>query len=129
MNTQLPDFSIMTRVLVIDDEPTLRELMCELVEERGGEPIALASADAGRDYLESHVGEIGLLVTDVRMPGSLDGHALARLVLERWPELPVVITSGYDGELVRRVPENAQFIAKPWDVAQFQAVIEPYLFD
>ncbi|AXA67788.1 response regulator [Pseudomonas oryzihabitans] len=119
----------MTRVLVIDDEPVLRELMCELVEERGGKPIALASADAGMAYLENHVDEIGLLVTDVRMPGLLDGHALARLVLDRWPELPVVITSGYDGELLYRVPENAQFIAKPWDVAQFQAVIEPYLLD
>ncbi|MGF7243897.1 DNA-binding NtrC family response regulator [Pseudomonas oryzihabitans] len=77
--------------------------------------------------MEHHAAEIRLVVTDVRMPGLLDGHQLIRLITERWPALPVVVTSGFNGEQIRTLPQNACFLAKPWGIGQFTAVIQPHL--
>ncbi|WP_278439007.1 response regulator [Pseudomonas oryzihabitans] len=115
------------RVLVIEDEYVLRELMCELVEDCGAQSIGLPTADEGLRYLEHHATQIDLVVTDVRMPGVLDGHHLTRLIAQRWPALPVVLTSGYDGEQTSSLPHNACFLAKPWGAGQFTAVIQPHL--
>ncbi|MDQ7915820.1 response regulator [Pseudomonas sp. 102515] len=128
MNTYRPDLATLNhRVLIIEDEYVLRELMCELVEDFGAEPIGLPTADEGLRYLEQHATQIGLVITNVRMPGLLDGHQLTRLIAQRWPALPVVVTSGYDGEQTRSLPQNACFLAKPWGAGQFTALIQPHL--
>ena len=56
-----------------------------------------------------------LLVTDIQMPGSMDGIALARHVGERWPHIKIVVISGAVTPLPGVLPPAAQFIAKPID--------------
>lgn len=112
------------QALFIDDEFILRELTCELVQDFGAVPIALPSADEGLSYLEHQAAEIRLVVTDVRVPELPDGHQLTQLITERLPALPVVVTSGLDGEQIRTLPQNACFLTKPWE---FVAVIQPHL--
>lgn len=114
-------------VLILEDEPVLREMMSELIQEQGANAIALGTADAGMLYLEQHASSIDLIVTDVRMPGLLSGHDLARMVYERWPQLPVLITSGYSGEQFTAIPQNSRFLAKPWGIGQFSQAVAPYL--
>jgi DNA-binding NtrC family response regulator len=57
-------------------------------------------------------GDVGLLLTDVDMPGEFDGLALADLVHQRWPAIKLVVTSGRS--LPRAVPDAGKFIAKPY---------------
>ncbi|WP_158894963.1 MULTISPECIES: response regulator [unclassified Pseudomonas] len=110
-------------VLVIEDEPLLLGLLCELLRDLGAEVVAVDRADAGMTYLEDHAGELGLIVTDVMMPGRLNGHDLAVAVSARWPRLPVLVTSGYTPSKNHEMPYNTFFIAKPWNLQQMEAAV------
>lgn len=113
-----------TQVLVIDDEPSVKELMCELVRMKDAHPTAFETADAALIYLEKHASDTSLVVTDVRMPGLLDGYDLARLVFARWPELPVIITSGYTTVNIENLPANVRFLPKPWSANVFMETLD-----
>lgn len=81
-------------VLVIDDDVFLRLEMDDALAGAGFRVLSAANADAAEKLLQEHP-EIALLVTDVQMPGSMDGVALARSVLNQRPEIKVIIMSGY----------------------------------
>ena len=71
-------------VLVVEDEPLLRMLAVEVVEEAGFIAIEARDADEAVVLLESR-SDITLLFTDINMPGSMDGLKLAHAVRDRWP--------------------------------------------
>ncbi|MGP0148409.1 response regulator [Pseudomonas oryzihabitans] len=114
-------------VLVVEDEPLLLELMTELLRDLGANVVAVDRADTGLSYLETHANDLGLVVTDVMMPGRLNGHDLAVAVSERWPALPVLVTSGYAPVQNHSMPTNASFIAKPWTFLQLEAAVKQRL--
>ena len=107
-------------VLVVEDEPLLLELLTELLRDLGANVVAVDRADAGLSYL-------GLVVTDVMMPGRLNGHDLAVAVATRWPGLPVLVTSGYSALQNQPMPTNASFIAKPWTFQQMETAVKERL--
>ena len=95
------------RVLIVDDDPLFR--------------LGVAAALAGKDELEFIVSEAGdgeaalaliaaeqpsVVLLDLNMP-RLDGHAVARLVKERWPRVRVVVLTGSDSVEDRRRAEQA----------------------
>jgi PAS domain S-box-containing protein len=91
------------RLLVVEDEAPLRALVERLCREAGMEVSAVADADAALALLRYGV-RVDLLLSDVRMPGPLDGHALAAEARALRRGLPVVLMTGFDdsraGELV-----------------------------
>ena len=104
-------------VVIVEDEFLVRDLaVCEL-EDNGFTVVEFETADAALPYLEEHGGDAALILTDVQMPGRLDGLGLVELLSRLWPDLPVLITSG--GPLVdpRRLPPCATFLSKPWTPA------------
>ena len=101
-------------VVIIEDEFLVRELaVCEL-EDCGYTVVEFESADAALPYLRQHGGEAALIVTDVQMPGKLNGLQLVEILTNLWPGVPVLVTSG--GPLVdpRKLPQRAAFMSKPW---------------
>lgn len=101
-------------VVVVEDELLVRDLaVCEL-EDNGFSVVEFDSAEAALPYLREHGGEAAVVVTDVQMPGSLNGLELVAILDDLWPGVPVLITSG--GPLVdpRRLPACAAFLRKPW---------------
>ena len=101
-------------VVIVEDEFLVRDLaVCEL-EDNGFTVVEFDSADAALPYLREHGGDAAVIVTDVQMPGSLNGLELAAILDRLWPGVPVLITSG--GPLVdpRRLPACAGFLRKPW---------------
>jgi DNA-binding NtrC family response regulator len=60
--------------------------------------------------------EIRLIFTDINMPGSMDGVALAHYVRGRWPPVKIIITSGYVKMRGNDLPVGALFIEKPYDL-------------
>ena len=101
-------------VVIVEDEFLVRDLaVCEL-EENGFTVVEFESADAALPYLREHGGEAALVVTDVQMPGSIDGLELVAILSRICPGVPVLITSG--GPLVdpRNRPARATFMSKPW---------------
>lgn len=102
--------------LVVDDEPLILMDTADIVASAGYHVIEARSADEAFELLARYR-SVKLLMTDVQMPGTMDGLALARYVSEHWPEVHVVVASGAvtpkDGEL----PQGARFLGKPLNQA------------
>ncbi|WP_459474364.1 PAS domain S-box protein [Pseudomonas sp. No.117] len=81
-------------VLVVDDEPTVRMLVVEVLEELGYAALEAADASAGLRLLESDV-RIDLLVSDVGLPGGMNGRQMADAARQRRPALKVLFITGY----------------------------------
>lgn len=102
-------------VLVVEDEPLLRLMALDLVEEAGLEAIEATNADDAIVILEARA-DIRIIFTDIDMPGSMDGLRLAAAVRDRWPPVRIIVTSGYRRIDPADLPEGAIFLAKPYDI-------------
>jgi PAS domain S-box-containing protein len=81
-------------VLVVDDEPTVRMLVGDTLSELGYKGIEAADAGSGLKVLESDV-KIDLLITDVGLPGGMNGKELADRARKHRPDLKVLFITGY----------------------------------
>ena len=90
-------------ILVVENEAIVRlELVAQLTD-LGLKVLVASDADEAIDLLDSHQ-EIELLLTDVTMPGSMDGVRLAHHVRKRWPPIKIVVTSGRPGTKLSDLP-------------------------
>ncbi|MHC8344540.1 response regulator [Pseudomonas sp. RT6P73] len=105
-------------ILVVEDDPLILEFLCEILQEEGFVVHPQGSADAALGYLEQHANEVGLLLTDITMPGKLNGADLANQFGDRWPEKPIMIMSGYETPESSGVRHEVSFIKKPWALGQ-----------
>jgi CheY-like chemotaxis protein len=80
-------------ILVVDDEPLVRVNAVDILEDAGFSTLEAEDAAQALKHIADHP-EIGLLFTDINMPGEIDGLGLARLVHEDRPDLRVILTSG-----------------------------------
>jgi two-component system, response regulator PdtaR len=103
-------------VLLVEDEALVRMLGVDVLEEAGYRVIEAANADLALKVLEADPDAISILVTDVHMPGSMDGEGLARIVDQRWPWIRIIITSGQARLSSEDVPDHGRFVPKPWVV-------------
>ncbi len=81
-------------VLVVDDEPTVRMLVTEVLEDLGYTAIEAADGSAGLKVLQSDA-RIDLLVTDVGLPGGMNGRQVADAARVVRPDLKVLFITGY----------------------------------
>jgi DNA-binding NtrC family response regulator len=110
-------------VLVVEDEPIVRMIAVELLEDAGLGVCEANGADDAIAALERHK-EIRVLFTDVRMPGSMNGYALAHYVHSRWPEIKIIVTSGHTKVREDSLPPGAMFMPKPCDPALLSRCIK-----
>jgi DNA-binding NtrC family response regulator len=105
-------------ILVVEDDPLILEFLCEILQDEGFAVEPQTSADAADKYLEQHADEVRLLLTDITMPGKLNGADLANLFGDRWPDKPIMIMSGYETPETSGVKHSVAFIKKPWAIGQ-----------
>src|SRR5512138_2493588 len=111
----------MSRVLLVDDEPSVRAALKELVQGRGWEPLV---ARSGADALPL-VERADAVVTDFSMP-EMDGMELLRAVRERDESLPVILLTAHGSErlAVRAIRAGAyEYVTKPFDVDEMQVAL------
>jgi CheY-like chemotaxis protein len=96
-------------VLVVEDEHLIRVDIASSLESLGFIVYEAANAADAIRCLELH-NEIRLIFTDVNMPGSMDGVALAHYVRTRWPPIKIMVTSGYIQD--KGLPTGVLFVAK-----------------
>lgn len=109
MGQRLP---VSRTLLIVEDEPLIRIDLADLLGDMGYEVIEAASSDQAIAMLETHP-EIVAVITDLQMPGSMDGLALARAVRERWPPCALIVLSGHGRPGVDEMPSGARFLPKP----------------
>jgi CheY-like chemotaxis protein len=101
-------------VLIVEDEPIVRMIAAEIVEDAGFEAMEAANADEAVRILESRP-DIRIVFTDVDMPGSMDGLKLAAVIRGRWPPIEIILTSGYRNVIASELPERSVFLPKPYE--------------
>jgi PAS domain S-box-containing protein len=108
-------------VLIIDDEPTVRMLMREVLEEAGYAALEAADGPSGLKILHANV-RIDLLVTDVGLPGGMNGRQVADAARVSRPELKVLFVTGYAENAVvgnGHLDAGMHVIAKPFNMSEF----------
>lgn len=103
-------------VLIIDDEPTIRMLICEVLREHGYTTIEAENGPDGLRVLQSDA-RIDLLITDVGLPGGLNGRQVADAARAARPELKVLFITGFAETAVIgdvHLPSGMAVITKPF---------------
>lgn len=85
------------KILIAEDEDAVRATLITILERAGYHVMATSSGDAAFAAFEANP-SFDLLLTDIVMPGTLQGTDLAKALRERWPHLPVLFMSGYASE-------------------------------
>jgi two-component system cell cycle response regulator CpdR len=98
--------------LIVEDDPSQREMLSLLLEESDYEVIQCESAEAAELVLAKNGGALSLLITDVNLAGPMSGVELAFIAKHHHPKLDVVVTSGRP--LPGSLPDGAKFWSKPW---------------
>jgi CheY-like chemotaxis protein len=106
---------VKAKILVVEDEPLVRMLAVDLVEESGFEALEASNADEAILILERN-SDIRILMTDINMPGSMDGLRLAAVVRDRCPPIEIVVVSGKQALDLAKLPDRAVFLPKPYDI-------------
>lgn len=105
--------SLPKEVLIVEDESLIRMVAADALVDRGIMAWEAGDADEALEALEQHP-RIGLVFTDVNMPGEMDGLRLAHEVSAVRPDVDLIVTSGaVDVEEVL-LPANGTFLPKPY---------------
>ena len=111
----------MPRILVIEDEPVVRDLLCEILSE-SYECVAVSSAEEGLARLAQS--DFHVVVTDVKLPGA-GGEEFLAAARERAPGLPVIIISGGYGGDARKFLDAGAFgyLLKPFRFEEVEEMV------
>jgi CheY-like chemotaxis protein len=104
-------------ILMVEDEAVLLETIAECLRDWGYRVLEASNAQAAIGLI-SAMERIDVIFTDVRMPGRMDGFGLARWVRERHPDIPILVTTGYEGPAGGSTQglHNGPILRKPYDL-------------
>lgn len=108
--------------LVVEDEPLLMIHAVDIVEDAGFEVLEAANADEAVAILEGR-DDIRVVITDVQMPGSMDGVKLANAVRDRWPPILIIVVSGHHKLQPGELPDDVTFLTKPYSERQMHQAL------
>jgi CheY-like chemotaxis protein len=100
-------------VLIVENEAIVRLELVNRLEELGLIALAAQDADEAIVTLDARP-DIELLLTDIKMPGSMDGIRLAHHVRDRWPPVKIIVLSGLLNTQLSQLPGESIFLSKPY---------------
>lgn len=113
-------------VLVVDDNETARWILAEILAGEGYVVCEAGNADEALQRLGERP-DIRAVITDIEMPGSMDGLEMAALIRRRSPEIAVLLTSGRHYPAADALPPATKFILKPWGADELIRELETVL--
>ena len=117
-------------VLVVEDEPGVREVAVSILRDYGYRVLEAADGEEALRVFGSHASDIDLLLTDVVLPGKLRGRDVAERVTALRPQVKVLFMSGYtENSIVHngRLDDGVHLIGKPFKREQFAAKVAAVL--
>ena len=103
------------RVLVVDDDAIIRKLTSYALQKAGFDVLEASTADEGVTLITQEGANLAAVVTDVEMPGALNGYDLAWRTYSGCPAAAVFVVSSSVDPDWRRLPPNGRFFEKPFD--------------
>lgn len=119
------DNTLSGTILVVEDDPNVRDVAIYSLEECGFNVVSAGDAAGGLEQLEQHP-EIGLVFSDIIMPGGMNGIDMAEAILEKHPGMPIILATGYTDKGLKdrlRDQPNVLFISKPYDTEALPELI------
>jgi CheY-like chemotaxis protein len=115
-------------VLIVEDEVLLRWTTVSVIDETGFDAFEAGSAVEAISILERR-NDVWAVVTDVQMPGSINGLQLADLISIRWPKVKIVVTSGRLRLREDDVPAGGRYLHKPYDPSELTGILKDWVGD
>jgi CheY-like chemotaxis protein len=122
----VPDASHGPAVLIVDDESLLRLTLSDDLQEAGFRVIEAADATEAVLLLNAYGRVLDIVITDIRMPGLMDGVQLADWIAQRLPAVRVIFASAYDPP---PATSGKPFFRKPYDFVAIRHEIDRLLND
>ncbi|QQO16858.1 response regulator [Bradyrhizobium diazoefficiens] len=98
-------------VLLVEDDPLIREFVVEALREAGYHVIHASTGEEALAWCKRHAADV--LGTDIRLPGEVDGWQIAERCREHDPDLPVIYATGFSPTTPRPVP-GSRTLRKPF---------------
>jgi PAS domain S-box-containing protein len=114
-------------VLVVEDSRDVADVTSALLEQLGYRVVWAENAAEALRHLQQGI-EFNLLFSDIVMPGALDGIGLAQICREQFPDLPVLLTSGYS-DAARAADGRFDILRKPFELSVLEHAIEQAIGD
>jgi CheY-like chemotaxis protein len=115
-------------ILLVEDDPGILELTLYLLNSMGLRVLPAKNGEEALAHWQSHREEIGLLFTDIVLPGQLSGRDLALKLLADRPSLPVLYTSGYSNmDADQSYFTKSNFLSKPFQSTALQKAVRAAL--
>jgi CheY-like chemotaxis protein len=109
-------------ILVVEDEALVRACTAALLEEAGCSVIEAADGEEALRAFEANA-QVTTVFTDINMPGSFNGLALAHKIFRLRPQVQLILTSGRGALSEAEMPTGGHFLPKPYDCGQLTALI------
>lgn len=109
-------------IVVIEDDDLLRSLMVEAVRELDFEVVEFATADDALIYVMGASNNVVLVVSDLTVPGQIDGAELAEMLADRYSHISFILTTGYI-DAHRKLSDLVVFLPKPWSLLQLNKAV------
>jgi two-component system, response regulator PdtaR len=100
----------------------MSEYLSGILTEKGYAVAAVANADDAIAMFE-HRNDVRMFITDINMPGPMNGLNLAASVRERWPLIKIIITTGQARPKIEEVPEGSLYLRKPYTPGSAMAAV------
>ena len=112
-------------VLVVEDSRDVAEVTSSLLEQLGYRVVRAENAAEALRHLQQGIG-VDLLFSDIVMPGSINGLGLAQICRERFPEIPVLLTSGFS-DAAQAADGRFDILRKPFELSALERAIDAVL--
>lgn len=113
-------------ILLIEDEGLIRMATAAMLEDAGYHVLEAMNADEALVTLEAG-NEIDIVITDVQMPGKIDGLELVEIIASKYPRIPSLVTSGRASLQEARDCGARKFLTKPYTASAIQSAVEAVL--
>ncbi len=109
-------------VLVVEDSREVADVTSALLEQLGYRVVRAENGSEALRHLQQGI-DFDLLLSDIVMPGPIDGLGLAEICLERFPEIPVLLTSGFS-DAARAADGRFDILRKPFELSALERAVE-----
>ena len=110
-------------VVLVDDDNDVRAITADILEEAGFNVLQAARAETALDILAMN-DDVKVLITDVRMPGAMNGYDLALKARERWPSLEIMFVSGFGLPERHQLYFDCLLVSKPFNPDDFVSKVK-----
>ena len=113
----------MSKALIVDDDAQVLAFVKQLMETAGYEVLTSNNFTRAREYIQRH--DFSIVVADVRL-GDFNGIQLGILAKNAWPEVRIVIMSGWDDPVLRHEAEQlgASYVQKPFSAEELRSALK-----